>query len=312
MLKRMHLVNLSLPFLAGPSKRVRGILPRRKNRVELAREGVGGANHLHADAQSQAIQYGADRIAIFNFEERVEGVTHPVPSVSALQEENFKAMFGKEIEKLDNWAAEAGWRLPSPLPKLTVFVSQHFRTARSLVPQWTGDPGRMEFPSFRVAVGEANILHELAHIYFPNANRMLAEGFAVYLQQEIGENRAYPNFGEDLHLIVRRKLHTELGSELKDIRMDYLDQITTPTLLALRIGRNTVKGGWPYLIAGSFVRFLVESYGIDGFRALYTRTPLVPLQRDAGSPGRWTEVYGLSVADLELQWKSLISRLDCP
>jgi len=310
MLKHMHLVNLSFPFLETPPKRVRRFLPWRINGVRLAGKGVGVTNHLHADTPSQAVQYGDDRIAIFNFEERVDGVAHPVPSVSPLQEENFKAMFAREIGKLDNWVAEAGWRLPSPFPRLRVFVSQHFRTARSLVPQWTGDPGRMEFPSFRVAVGEANILHELVHIYFPNANRMLAEGLAVYLQQEIGGNRAYPNFGEDLHLFVQCKLHTELGSELKDICIDCLDQITTPSLLALRVGRNIVKGSWPYLFAGSFVRFLVETYGIDRFRSLYTRTPLVPLQRDAGSPSRWTEVYGLSLTDLELQWKSLISRLD--
>jgi hypothetical protein len=35
-------------------------------------------------------------------------------------------------------------------------------------------------------------------------------------------------------------------------------------------------------------------------------TPLVPFERDAGSPDRWIEVYGLSLADLEAQWKSLI------
>jgi hypothetical protein len=35
-------------------------------------------------------------------------------------------------------------------------------------------------------------------------------------------------------------------------------------------------------------------------------TPLVPFERDAGSPDRWIEIYGLSLADLEAQWKSSI------
>ncbi len=40
----------------------------------------------------------------------------------------------------------------------------------------------MEFPAWRVNAGKAAILHELAHVFFPNGNRFLAEGLAVYLQ----------------------------------------------------------------------------------------------------------------------------------
>jgi hypothetical protein len=65
-------------------------------------------------------------------------------------------------------------------------------------------------------------------------------------------------------------------------------------------------------IASRVVKYLIDGYKIDKFRALYIKTPLVPQQRDAGSPDRWNEVYGLSLTDLELQWKSLISALSCP
>jgi hypothetical protein len=33
----------------------------------------------------------------------------------------------------------------------------------------------MEFPAWRVMAGEAAIMHELVHVYFPNGNRLLAE-----------------------------------------------------------------------------------------------------------------------------------------
>ena len=50
-----------------------------------------------------------------------------------------------------------------------------YEYSESLIPLWRGELGRMNFPAFRVAVREASILHELVHVTFPNANRMLAE-----------------------------------------------------------------------------------------------------------------------------------------
>ena len=244
------------------------------------------------------------RTLVFNFDEDVEGTDQRAPSVSPAQQENFAALFWREIENLDKWAAQAKWFPPSPFPKLEIFVSGKYRFAQSLRPQWTGKTGHMEFPAFRVATGEANVLHELVHVYFPNANRMLAEGLAVHLQQEIGANRSFPNFGEDLHRLARIKLEAMLKLTLRDVQLDTLAQITTPSRLMCRIGRSTVDGAWPYILAGSFVRFLIESHGLGKFHDLYLRTPLVPLQRNEGDPDRWREIYGFSLADLDLQWKS--------
>src|SRR2546421_169548 len=72
----------------------------------------------------------------FNFDEHVEGVTSPVPSVSPLQQENFRTTFGREAGKLQQWAAEEKWPLPSRLPNLQVFVSGQYQNARALLPQW--------------------------------------------------------------------------------------------------------------------------------------------------------------------------------
>jgi hypothetical protein len=107
-----------------------------------------------------------------------------------------------------------------------------------------------------------------------------------------------------LHRLVRDELEPALQAKLRDVHLETLAQITTPSRLTCRIGRRTCEGPWPYLLAGSFVQFLIGTFGLAKFGALYFRTPLVPLRRDAGAPGRWQEVYGHSFAELERQWKS--------
>jgi hypothetical protein len=184
----------------------------------------------------------------------------------------------------------------------------------------------MEFPTGRVVTRKAAIAHELVHMLFPNGNRFLAEGLAIYLQDEIGGNPAFPNFGRPLHRLARARLgemacglvHGDVTS-LHDVRLSALDQIATPSALALEVGQ-ALYGEEPrgqafiYPIAGSFVEFLIETRGIEPFRMLYMSTPLVPMERKPGSPARWIDVYGHSLVDLELQWKTLMvtSVLDRP
>jgi hypothetical protein len=247
------------------------------------------------------------RVAAINYDDRLDGIAEPVASLSPLQQEAFEGALARELTKLEDWAVANRWSLPSAIPKLRITVSSQFQNAQSLVHCWKGDAGRMEFPAFRVAVGEANIMHELAHVYFPNANRLLAEGLAVWLQQEIGGNPGYPNFGDDLDALIRGKFYAEFGTEVGEIRAASLDQITTPTALTLRIGRRTVRTSWSYIIAGSFIKFLVDAHQIGRFQELYLKTPLAPFTRDAGAPERWNDVYGLSITELERQWKSMIS-----
>jgi hypothetical protein len=50
----------------------------------------------------------------------------------------------------------------------------------ALIPAWGGERGQMIFGAKRVNVGEAATVHEMIHIYAPNANRFLAEDLAVY------------------------------------------------------------------------------------------------------------------------------------
>jgi hypothetical protein len=61
-----------------------------------------------------------------------------------------------------------------------------------------------------------------------------------------------------------------------------------------------------YPIAGSFAQFLIETHGTEMFRALFERTPLIPMERNPGSPERWADAYGRPLLELELEWKSMI------
>jgi hypothetical protein len=175
----------------------------------------------------------------------------------------------------------------------------------------------MEFPTGRVVTRMAAIAHELIHVFFPNANRFLAEGLAVYLQARIGGNPAFPNFGRPLHTLARDRLCEmvpafTLGDtkSLDKIHLADLDEIATPNPLTLQVGQD-FHGEEPrgqaliYPIAGSFVQFLIEIHGMKKFRALYMRTPLVPFERTPGLADRWN-IYERLLADLEFEWKSLM------
>jgi hypothetical protein len=181
----------------------------------------------------------------------------------------------------------------------------------------------MEFPESRVASGRAAIAHELAHVWFPNANRFMAEGLAVHVQAEIGGNPAFPNFGEPLHDLACEVLHgierecpggDPNNLKSRTLLLD-LDAIATPSPLTLKVGDNFYGEGprgqrVVYPIAGSFVAFLIESRGTGQFCELYRQTPFKPQACAAGASERWRNVYGLSLADLEVEWKTMIASCD--
>jgi len=282
------------------------------------------ARSLAAPAQSvrpsgAAAQRSEDAaLATFHFDGRVEGVAYP--SLSPQQQDTFKADFSREVASLRAWCRQESWP-PSPPASLQIFVSDEYKISRSLVPAALDQRGHMEFPAWKAIAGEAAIAHELAHVYFPNGNRFLAEGLAVYLQAKIGGNPAFPNYRKPLREMTRELLTAMVGElvaeNLAKVRLADLDKITTPSPLRLRIGRelydnNPVGQGHIYPLAGSFVEFLIGTYGADRFRALFEMTPLVPFERNAGSPDRWTDVFRLSLTDLETQWKSLIASDPAP
>jgi hypothetical protein len=226
-----------------------------------------------------------------------------------------------------------------PRADFHVFVSNRYQLSKALLPAWLGQRGRMEFPAARAFAGEASIGHELIHVLLPNANRMLAEGLAVYLQHKLFPKvYTYPNFGRPLEDLIQKFLTSTYANScaaLWDMDIEGLERIPTPNQLHLRIGKYPVigakRGSLPphrdevrfiYAVAGSFVGFLLENPIADNlltennFGSLYKSTPLRPLERDPGAPDRWREFYcsrnprgrsiAYSFAELVLLWKTYI------
>ena len=174
-----------------------------------------------------------DLAATFDFDGLVDGMAYP--SLSADQQASFKSDLRRELAAIATWAREVGWP-PPPAIELQVLVSDEYRIPRSLIPAALGRRGRMEFPAWKVVAGEAAIAHELTHVLFPNGNRLLAEGLAVYLQAKVGGNPAFPNFGTPLHELARELTHRMLpelapgdAASLEKLRLSDLDRIATPS-----------------------------------------------------------------------------------
>jgi hypothetical protein len=272
----------------------------------------------HARSIEDDVGEQADVFITFDFD--AAGTDRGGGVLSEAQQEAFRASVLRERALVLTWFAGHQWH-PDLFPDLHTVVSPSFDISRSLVPAWRGQRGRMEFPASRVAAGRAAIAHELTHVYFPNANRLLAEGLALFVQAELGSNPAFPNFGGQLHMLAREVLGESLPefrrdrlnsvASLRPLHIGDLDVIATPSPLTLTIGPNVFGEGARgqravYALAGSFAAFLIETRGILRFRALYLHTPLRPQFCDAGVPDRWLNAYGLSLAELELEWKAMI------
>jgi hypothetical protein len=176
----------------------------------------------------------------------------------------------KKVEEF--WGAT--WTEP-----IRIHISSSYRISRSLVPGYFGNRGFMEMPLRRVRDNSGALLHEIVHIYAPNDNRFLAEGLAVYLHTTLKANPAFPNFGEDLRRLAARSLS---GVE----SLETLNSVRTPRPLSTVMNEETA-----YVLAGSFVGFLVEKHGLPAFRRLY------------GSEN-YEIVYGKALLLLERDWRS--------
>jgi len=167
----------------------------------------------------------------------------------------------------------------------------------ALVPAWRGARGEMLFRANTVHIARAAIQHEVVHVFAPNANRFLAEGLAVFAHEYLGGNKAYPNNGADLHQAAKPL----------EPRADVaaMDRIATPAQLT----KDGLTEDECYIVAGSFVRFLVGRDGLEKFRALYALTPLTPYKREAGEAERWKTVYGVGLEQLVADWRGFLAKI---
>jgi hypothetical protein len=166
---------------------------------------------------------------------------------------------------------------------IRINVSSSYRISRALVPGYFGKRGFMEMPLRGVRDNTGPLLHEIVHIYAPNSNRFLAEGLAVYLHAKLGGNPAFPNFGEDLRRLAVRSLSSVRTLEV-------LNSVRTPLPLSSVMDEKIA-----YVLAGSFVGFLIERYGLPPFRSLY-------------ETDNYERAYGKSLDNLEREWRLILQR----
>ena len=133
------------------------------------------------------------------------------------------------------------------------------------------------------------IVHEPTHVIATSQgkpNRYLDEGLAVFMQEKFGADKSYPNMGEDVHRVTAR-LIKKVGEPV--------------SIYKLEETRNSSMVGdlrrLAYLQEGSFVRYLIEKYGLDGFMAMYEGKS-------------YEKVYKKSLEELERDWKEFIRGIE--
>ena len=164
---------------------------------------------------------------------------------------------------------------------IRIHVDASYRISRALVPGHFGNRGFVEMPLRVVQSQNGALLHEIVHVYAPNGNRFLAEGLAVYLHQQLAGNRAFPNFGRNLDAEA-------LGWLPRLESLERLNDVRTPTPLG-----SVLSERGAYVIAGSFVGFLIGKYGLPDFRNLY-------------GTGAYDIVYAKSLPALEQEWRATL------
>jgi hypothetical protein len=202
-----------------------------------------------------------------------EGVQVISQELTVGQAEAYCRYAVRERQKVEEYWGPT-WTAP-----IRIHVSSEYRISRALVPAYQGNRGFLEMPTRRFQDNTGALLHEIVHIYAPHANRFLAEGLAVYLHTKLAGNPAFPNFGEDLKRLASRDLP---GADA----MSALNAVRTPRPLGTVLDEKT-----SYVLAGSFVGFLIERYGLAQFRSLY-------------ETGSYETAYGKPFASLEREWRS--------
>jgi hypothetical protein len=284
---------------------------------------AAGAASSRSDAQPiVTIQDCSGPKAIFKFGNYLSYPGNPpYPRLSDSARDKFVETFCKEVANVKQWYVGQGWGSSPALPDLNIDVDDKNKTSGSLVHMALGEDGQMDFPAPEVVIGKTAIAHELTHVVLPNGNRLLAEGLAVYVQQAIGKNEAFPNFGRPLHRIVRglscgMNLVGVPRPSLDEIEFTDADRIATPSPVTLRIGLipydSPASQGYVYVIVGSFVQFLIERHGMKKFRDLYNLTLLIAGQRNEGPPDRWAKVYGATLTGLARDWRAHLAVSPCP
>jgi hypothetical protein len=232
-----------------------------------------------------------------------------ISDVTPSQSQAFQKQMIEDRKKLDQFFKKNGW--PTFEGKIRVIVFDYSPPLpHSQEFEWTFGPykGMFVIPARRVKEDKVVTIHEMTHIYAPNQGKMLTEGFAVYVQQlpNIGRLDVMPTFGKSLRENLK-------GCTKGLVNLRILDRESVPGIGKLADVIHPPQGCriielsiLRYLVAGSFVEFLVENYGLDKFKALYDSTPMIPFTLTSLDGDRYQRFFGKSIENLQKEWEAWV------
>ncbi|MGH8070659.1 MAG: hypothetical protein ACRERE_36550 [Candidatus Entotheonellia bacterium] len=142
----------------------------------------------------------------------------------------------------------------------------------------------------------APIIHELAHVlagYTAATGHWTQEGFASYMQDEYGEDAAFPTrkMAHALAKVIRQE-NSQLAmlGVMRDRNRERYFGLRTPWQRWLAYTQST-----------SFCRYLIENYGQDAFLQLYDK-PLEAMD--------FPQLFGKRSEELVADWETYLSQLE--
>jgi hypothetical protein len=128
----------------------------------------------------------------------------------------------------------------------------------------------------------APIIHEVTHVITRHEDSsFFSEGLAVYFQERFGDNQVFPNFAVPVNDLIRKNKDQFIPISRLINDNDIFEQV------------DTEQRKLAYLIAGSFISFLVEKYGEQKLADLNNSRVL-----------NYKEVYGKDTNQLEAEWRN--------
>jgi hypothetical protein len=244
--------------------------------------------------------------------ERMARVTFSIKDVSRYDAEKFRRDFRLRQKSLEQYFTAT--RVTTLFAgNINVHVYDYSPpTAESLLPAWEGHRGQMKFAASRAKDGTANFVHELCHVHAPNEVRFLTEGYSTYLEEMLGNIEAFPTFGDSIENAIKKFGNSPLAV----VELDRFDGIATQRHHEIgdNVGLETVipdrrdRVNYTYLISGSFVKYLINAYGLYKFKKLYELSPLTPGVATVADPARYQAIFGKSLTELQADWLNWLAK----
>lgn len=135
----------------------------------------------------------------------------------------------------------------------------------------------------------STLAHDIAIIVADEGiSPSLTEGFGYYIQDEIGQNINCFNFGTDIYTASK----------------DYINEENKDIISSLGLGINKVfedRKKEFNILSSSFVRFIIDNYGIENFMKLYHEKNIY---------AKINEICSKNLFDLKEEWINFIKDYD--